>query len=160
MAGAAAAGVLLAAPSGPRAPTAAQQRQAQQAVARSQASALRSERATVVANGNAAVVKLMTGFGGRRSRAVTRLQNATTPSRQISGARTVQRDYTRVARGVTRYEQQTPKAAALARRLRSVASAYGRLATATQEQSSSRFNAARQAITADERALQKQLDTL
>ncbi|HEY3773591.1 MAG TPA: serine/threonine-protein kinase [Solirubrobacteraceae bacterium] len=160
MAGAAAAGVLLAAPSGPSSPTAAQQRQAQQAVARSQASALRSERATVVANGNDAVVKLMTGFGGRRSRAVTRLQNATTPSRQISGARTVQRDYTRVARGVARYERQTPKAGALARRLRSVASAYGRLATATQQQSSSGFNAARMAITADERALQKQLDTL
>ncbi len=160
MAGAATAGVLLAAPSGPRSQSAAEQRVAQRVVARSQRAALKDERATVVANGNGAVVELMTGFGGRRSRAVTRLTNATTPSAQITDARTVQRDYSRVARSVIRYERQTPQAAPLAKRLRSVASAYGRLATATQQENSSRFRAARKAITADERALQKQLDSL
>jgi hypothetical protein len=160
MAGAAVAGVLLAAPSGPRAPSAAQQRAAQQAVARSAAAALRDEQATVTANGNASVVKLMTGFGGRRSRAVTRLANASTPTAQISAAHAVERDYGQVAKDVAREEKQTSKAAPLAQALRTVASAYGRLAGATRSQSTARFQAARKAITADERALQKQLDSL
>src|SRR5579875_1722596 len=159
-AGAAVAGVLVAAPTGPRSPSAAEQRAAQQAMARSQASVLRREQQTIVANGNAAVVKLMTGFGARRSRAVTRLTNASTPSTQISDARAVQRDYSRVARAVTRYRHQTPTAEPLATRLRAVASAYGRLAAATQRQSGAEFLSARRAITAGERALQKQLDTL
>jgi serine/threonine protein kinase len=160
MAGAAVAGVLLAAPGAPGSPTAAAQRSAQQSMARAQRTALRNERATIAANGNAAVVKLIGGFAGRRSRAVARLQNAGTPSAQISDARSVQRDYARIARAVARDEQQTAKAAPLAKSLRTVAADYGRLASAAQSQSTSRFDAARRAITAGERALQRRLNTL
>jgi serine/threonine protein kinase len=160
MAGAAFAGVLLAAPSGPGAPSPAEQRAAQQAVARAQDAVLRREQQTVMANGDAAVVTVIGGFGPRRSRAVTRLMNAGTPAAQIADARTVARDYARVARAVSRLDHQTPRAAPLARTLRSIASDYGRLAAATESQSSSRFNQARRAITAGERALQKRLDTL
>jgi hypothetical protein len=160
MAGAAFAGVLLAAPSGPGAPSPAEQRAAQQAVARAQDAVLRREQQTVMANGDAAVVTVIGGFGPRRSRAVTRLMNAGTPAAQIADARTVARDYARVARAVSRLDHQTPRAAPLARTLRSIASGYGRLAAATESQSSSRFTQARRAITAGERALQKRLDTL
>ncbi len=97
----------------PGSPTPAAQRRAQQSMATAQRTALRNKRATIAANGNAAVVKLIGGFAGRRSRAVTRLQNAGTPSAQISDARSVQRDYARIARAVARDEQQTAKAAPL-----------------------------------------------
>ncbi len=160
MAGAAVLGVVLAAPEGPHGPSAAAQRSAQRAVATTQARALSAERAAVVSAADDRIISIMNALGPRRSRAVTRLDNSTTPSTEIAAARGVQRDYAQAARQVAAHVHQTSKAQPLVRTLRGVAADYGRLATAVSKQDSAMFTAAKRSITSGERGLQRRIDAL
>jgi hypothetical protein len=157
MAGAALAGVLLAAPHGPAEPTRAEQHTAQRTAARTEVRRQDGVGRTVITDGNNSLATIMRSFAPRYNRDYTRLVNTHTPTAQIDAAEAEQKDFAGAARRVSAFTAQTPKAAPLAATLRAVAAAYGRFAAAVRAGDSPRFAAAEKGITSGSKTLEHQV---
>jgi tRNA A-37 threonylcarbamoyl transferase component Bud32 len=106
------------------------------------------------------LAKIVGTLAVARTRALTGLINAKTPSQQASDASAVEKAYVSAAKQVAPLVSTSSTAAQLASTLTDTAAAYGRLAAAAKAHNASRYNRARAAIRQAERKLQGEVGQL
>jgi serine/threonine protein kinase len=150
--------------SGPPRPSPAQVRAAEQraqaATAKQQSQAAAAQRQAIVQDGNSHLLTIIGKLAPRRSRDVTRFANAGGPAAQIAAAQRVRTDYLKAAAEASVFTGQTSQAKPLVKALQKAAAGYGAMASAGRSQNDSRFNAARQATAAAEKALSAEVRKL
>jgi hypothetical protein len=134
---------------------------AQNTTAQQQSQVAAAQRQAIVRDGNNHLLTIMRNLAPRRSRDVTRFANASGgPAAQTAAAKRVQTDYLKAAAQVSAFTGQTPLAAPLVKALQTAAAGYASMASAVRNQNDTRFDSARRATTAAEKALSKQVGTL
>ncbi len=106
------------------------------------------------------LAKIVGSLAVARTRALTQLINAKSPSQQASDATAVEKAYVSAAKQVAPLNSASATATKLSSTLTDTASAYGRLAAAAKAKNASGYNRARAAIRSAEHKLQGEVGQL
>jgi tRNA A-37 threonylcarbamoyl transferase component Bud32 len=106
------------------------------------------------------LAKIVGSLAVARTRALTQLINAKSPSQQAGDATAVEKAYVSAAKQVAPLNSASATATRLSSTLTDTASAYGRLAAAANARNTSRYNRARAAIRSAEHKLQGEVGQL